>query len=166
MTEATDSVKGITFNNVTCIVFSLCLCCWQMKEMQFRRRLLPSGSTLTCPECPVAYLTSTTTSEMDTCSPDCWRSSVGSCWWENTHTNTHTLVKVLGYTLNILKSNSFFGRITYSLFICFQKFLHFYSLWFSIYSSLSWFNLHWHLFYMQALYILSTRTQYFIKSPG
>lgn len=90
MTEATDSVKGITFNNVTCIVFSLCLCCWQMKEMQFRRRLLPSGSTLTCPECPVAYLTSTTTSEMDTCSPDCWRSSVGSCWWENTHTNTHT----------------------------------------------------------------------------
>lgn len=57
----------------------------QMNEMQCRRRLLPSGLTPICPECPVAYLTFTMTWGMDTCSPDYWRSSVESCWWEHTH---------------------------------------------------------------------------------
>lgn len=57
----------------------------QMNEMQCRRRLLPSGLTPICPECPVAYLTFTMTWGMDTCSPDYSRSSVESCWWEHTH---------------------------------------------------------------------------------
>lgn len=55
----------------------------QTNEMRCRRRPSPSGLTPTSPECPVAYLTSTTTWGMDTCSPGCWRSSAASCWWEH-----------------------------------------------------------------------------------
>lgn len=55
----------------------------QTNEMRCRRRPSPSGLTPTSPECPAAYLTSTTTWGMDTCSPDCWRSSAASCWWEH-----------------------------------------------------------------------------------
>lgn len=58
-------------------------CCSQMNEMQYRRKLSPNGLTHICRECPVAYLTSTTTWRMDTCSPGFWRSSAESFWWEH-----------------------------------------------------------------------------------